>query len=76
MHVKPTQGVPFKSNVSKHVTVEAEQSSPDEDKIIIKDDSSEENIECMHVAVRTSFIKTPIVSIDTDSDDSASVRVS
>ena len=76
MPVKPDEGVSFQSHVSKNVIVEIEQPSPDEDKIIIEDDSNEENAKCMPATVVTSSIKPPIVSIDSHSDYSVSIGVS
>ena len=59
----------------KRTNVEIEQPSPDEDKIIIEDDSNKENVECMSAIMGTSSIKPSIISIDSDSDDSVFVEV-
>ena len=45
------------------------------DKIIIEDDSSEENEACKYAKVDTSSTKPHIVSVDSDSDNSMSFGV-
>ena len=62
--------------MSECANIKIEQPSPSgSDKIIIEDDSSEENEACKSVKVGTSSIKPPIVSVDSDSDERISVCV-
>ena len=58
------------------VTIEKDKSSFDQDKIIIEDDSNEESAKHMPTILGTSFAQPPIISIDSDNDDSASIKVS
>ena len=59
----------------ENVIVEKEKPSFDKDKIIIEDDSNEESVKHMPTVVGTSSVCPPTISIDSDSDDSISVRV-
>ena len=46
----------FQSPMSENVTIEKEQSSFDEDKIIIEDDSNEKSAKCKPTVVGTSSV--------------------